>query len=58
VHALAHLAPEQLDEARLRAERQSLLQPRQCPPVVEARDLDLDEMACDALAQHRIGGRR
>src|SRR4029453_19501196 len=29
VHALAHLAPEELDEARLRAEREGLLEPRQ-----------------------------
>src|SRR5262249_56403078 len=42
VHALAHLAPEELDEARLGAECLAAGDARQRPPVVEAGDLDLD----------------
>src|SRR5215468_6620424 len=38
VHALAHLAPEELDEARLGTERQPPLQPAERAPVVEAGD--------------------
>src|SRR4029453_17564074 len=58
VHALAHLAPEELDEARLRAEREGLLEPRQGAPVVEARDLALEEVLGDALSQDGICRRR
>src|SRR5213593_5117217 len=60
VHALAHLAPEELDEARLGTERLLALKARQRPPVVEPRDLDLDQVLREALPEHLVltAGRR
>src|SRR5262249_12643532 len=49
VHAVAHLAPEELDEARLRPERLAALDARQPAPVVEPADLDVDEVPGDSL---------
>src|SRR5439155_6298297 len=57
---LAHLAPEELHDARLGAERLASREPRQRAPVVEARDLDLDEVPRPALPDCRLAaaGRR
>src|SRR5262245_17167842 len=54
VHPLAHLAPEELHEARFRTERLAPLEARQRPPVVESRDLDLDPVLRDALPENGI----
>src|SRR5262249_36914770 len=58
VHALAHLAPEKLHEARLGAERLAALETGQRAAVVEARDLDLDGVLREALAEDRVRAAR
>src|SRR5207244_13303993 len=56
VHALAHLAPEELDEARLGPERLAAGEARERSPVVEARDLDLDPVLGETLTEDGIPG--
>src|SRR5205814_5998359 len=56
VHALAQLAPDELDEARLGPERLAAGETRERPPVVEARDLDLDPVLGETLAEDGIPG--
>src|SRR6185369_11517989 len=58
VDALAHLAPEQLHEARLGPERLLAPDPRQRPPIVELRDLDLDPVLRQPLPDARVTRRR
>src|SRR5437016_7547975 len=58
VHALAHLAPEELHEARLGAERLAACQPGEGPPVVQAGDRHLDPVPCEPLAEDGIGAAR
>src|SRR5439155_371456 len=58
VHALAHLAPEELHEARLGAERLAALKARQRAPVVEPRDLDLDGVLREPLAENTVPAAR
>src|SRR5581483_484994 len=50
----AHLRPEELHEARLRPERLATLEARQGAPVVEPRDLDLDQVLREPLADDRV----
>ncbi len=55
VQPLAHPRPEQLDQARLRAELVAPLEPSERPLVVEAEDLDVDPGCRQPLPSARVG---
>src|SRR5438552_2805645 len=55
VHALAHLAPEELHEAGLGAEWLTAPDPGQRSPVVEPRDRHLDPVLRKTLAEDGVG---